>query len=96
MSVNVKALRALLDAWDAAIESGPSSKIEDAYNAVTDAVMEDVDQLIALAEAVRELQSVIARIADPNDASIDVTNDEYHAARRVLAILDPTNAGDGR
>ena len=44
--------------------------------------------LLDLAEAVRELNSVIVRITDPNDDSIDVTNSEYEAARRVLAILE--------
>ena len=44
--------------------------------------------LLDLADAARELNSVIARVADPTDASIDVTNSEYEAARRVLAILE--------
>lgn len=44
-------LRALVAEWDAAIESGPSRKVEDAYNAVTEAVMDNVNALLDAAEA---------------------------------------------
>ena len=50
LTETIARLRALRDAWDEAIESGPSSKIEDAYNAVTEAVMDDLDALLDAAD----------------------------------------------
>lgn len=94
---DVKALRALLDD---AIEGGmtlPAFETKDVTeyeNSSEDGLVvtavNALPDLLALAEAVRELAGPIAMLVEHGSL------EERDAARRVTAILDPTNAGDGR
>lgn len=88
MSLDVKALRALLD------HSGCNHVEPDAQCFLADALVANAPALLDLADAVRELEPLLARIDAIGGPAVLST--ERDAARRVLAILDPTNEGDGR
>jgi len=92
MSIDLKALRALLDAERAAIErvdgqDGPRMREwSDADDALRDALIEAGPVLIALAEAAQGLAPILRQL----DATMPVypTASAQALARRVLAILE--------
>lgn len=96
MSVNVKALRALHETWKGYAAMHGNDVHPDYRRELADALVEAAPDLLALAEAVRELAPFLRR-AEVETRPIPTVNDRA-AARRVLAILDhnPTNEGGGR
>lgn len=108
MSVDVNALRALLDKagahrfatpageWtEADVTSGTGVSIHPLDERVLIvAAVNALPDLLALAEAVRELAPLLRGLTGREGRIIPI--EEMAAARRVLAILDPTNEGDGR
>lgn len=92
----IERLRGLVVAWDAAIESGPSSKVEDAYNAVTEEAMESIDDLLACAEALRDLAPLLRVVEKWHLLGlVTVSDNARDAARRALAILSPNDPPEG-
>ena len=82
---DVKALRALLDA---SRNAKTQTQRDEAHFILADALADHAPDLLALAEAVRELAPHLTHARYLNEA-------EASAARRVLAILDPNPTNEG-